>query len=233
MVVKRKPDQTQRAGQQTLGLAEKDKAKLEPRLRAGTLGGLKEDLPLLGDTVDGQKTAGVVKKSATRSQGDLAAKLATRLQALRDVAHLTGLPRDVQLAMGVGKALRPGVVRSVTSGADAMINAYAVHTDAMRAAGVLPADLEEIAALRLSLLSADELQEDRKLTAKEKTALRNQVQARVEEAIKLIVAAATLALADDPERLAMYRAQLPASKAGAKPVAKRPSPVAPPASPGV
>ncbi len=181
------------------------------------LGGLGEDLPRLGDTVDGQKTAGVVKKAATRSQGDLAARLAARLQGMRDVAHLTGLPRDVQLAMGVGKALRPGVVRSVTSGADMMINAYAAHTDVMRAAGVLPADIDEIAALRLALLSADEAQEERKLTAKEKTALRNQVQARVEEAIKLIVAAATLALADDPERVAMYRAQLPASKAGAKP----------------
>jgi len=43
--------------------------------------------------------------------------------------------------------------------------------------------------------------------------------------VATIVAAATLALADDPERLAMCRAQLPASKVGASPAA--------PDSPGV
>ncbi len=42
------------------------------------------------------------------------------------------------------------------------------------------------------------------------------VQARVEEAIKLIVAATTRALGDDPERLAIDQTQLPASKAVAK-----------------
>ena len=219
MATKRKPDQTQRAGQQILGLAEKDKAKLEPRLPAGTLVGLKDDVPRLDETVDAQKTARVVKRSATLSQEELAVLLSRSLQNLRDVGRLTGLPPVVLTAMGVGKQLRPGTVRTVTSGADAMINAYAEHTVALRAAGVLPADIEAITRMRLQLQSVDAAQEQRKLTSKEKTALRNQVQARVEEAIARIVAAATLALADDPARIEMYRAQLPGVKSVAKPIA--------------
>jgi hypothetical protein len=57
------------------------------------------------------------------------------------------------------------------------------------------------------------------LTAKEKTALRNLVHARVEDAIACIVAAAGLAFFDDPARLAMYQALLPSTKSTAKPAA--------------
>jgi len=160
----------------------------------------------------------VGKKSATLSQEEAAVRLARGLQDLRDAGRLAGLPKEVLVAMGVGKPLRPGTVRTVTAGADAMITAYAEHTAAMRAAGVLPADIEGIKQLRLQLKTVDEEQENRKLTSKEKTALRNQVQARVEEAIARIVAAATLALADDPARVEMYRAHLPKSKPVAKPV---------------
>jgi len=212
MATKRKADETKRAGQAILGLTDKDKAKLEQRLPAGTLAGLAADLPDLDDSADAQKTARVGKRAATLTQEEVATRLARKLQDLRDAGRIAGLPREVLVAMGVGKALRPGVVRTVTSGADAMIAAYAEHTTALRAAGVLPVDLEVISQLRLQLQSADELQENRKLTAKEKTALRNRVQARVEDAIARVVAAATLALADDPVRVASYRALLPRSK---------------------
>ena len=52
MATKRKADETKRAGQATLGLAEKDKVRLEPRLPAGTLAGFAADVPVLDDSVD-------------------------------------------------------------------------------------------------------------------------------------------------------------------------------------
>ena len=84
------------------------------------------------------------------------------------------------------------------------------------------ADVERLFALRAQLATADSVQEDTKLTAKELTAARNAAHKRVKDAIAAIVGAAELAFVEDPARVARYRALVPTKSA----VKKAPAPVA-------
>ncbi len=205
MPLKRKPDETRRAGQHAMELARRDKARLEPRLSAGVIDGLAEDLELLDALIDDQKTAQAVRRGATRNQENAAERLAARIRTIRETARFAKLGKEVQAALGVGKSMQIAVVRTVTSAAEMVLSAYRLHTDALREAGVLPADIEEIRKLRDSLVQADEVQERQKITAREKTILRNQLLERVETALGRLAAAAALAFPDDPARVQAYR----------------------------
>ena len=94
----------------------------------------------------------------------------------------------------------------------------------VRGAGVLPEDIDTITGLRNALRTADAGQETQKVTAKDKTVTRKAVQARVEAAIDKIIAAADLALVDQPDRLALYHAVIPSR--GKKAAAPKPTPAA-------
>ncbi len=218
-----KPDQARRDGQQLCELVEQDRAKLDPRAKAGELQGLKSDVGRLTVIQTGTKTARVQKRAATRSQTEIAKNLATLLQAMRNLCRASNLSKELLTELGVGKAMRPGTVQTVLTGADMMVAAYARHTDVLREVGVLPADVEKVTTLRNQLEQVDGAQEIEKLTAKEKTALRNEVQARIEAAMTRIVAIAGVVFLDNPERLAMYEALVP-SRGKKKPTA--PAPVA-------
>lgn len=212
MSLKRKPDVTYYAGKSALELAKQDKSILEPRLPAGVIDGLAEDLELLNEFIDEQRTAQVVKKAATRRQEDVAQRLYERIRIIREMVRRARLPKEVQTTLGIGKTMRPTYVREVTTAAALVIAGYRQYTDGLRECGVLPADIQEIEQLRSSLITTDMEQEETKVTAKEKTALRNLALDRVERAIVRLTNAAQLAFIDNPERVQAYRALLVTKK---------------------
>lgn len=204
-----KPETVVRSALQLLELAEKDRSELEPRLGAGTLTGLREDTGVLRDEAPGAQAARQLKMAATATQESAATTLAALVMGIRAACKSAGLDADVLRAVGVGRRLTATVVKSVVDGAEHVEQAYLEYPDALRSAGVLPADVERVKANRARLQSVDEAQEQRKVTAKEKTAARDLAKRRVQAAIGRILAAAELAFLDKPERLAMYRAVRP------------------------
>lgn len=204
-----KPENVVRSALQLLELAEKDRGELEPRLTAGTLTGLREDTDGLRDEAPGAQAARQLKRAATATQEAAAKTLAALVRGIREACKSARLEADVLRAVGVGRPLQIKVVKSVVDAAEHVEQAYREFPDALRGAGVLPADLERVTALRARLQSADEAQEARKVTSKEKTASRDRAKKRVQVAIGKILAAAELAFLDKPERLAMYRAVRP------------------------
>jgi len=204
-----KPESVVRSALQLLELAERDRALLEPRLAAGTLTGLREVTGVLQDEAPGAQAARQLKKAATATQAAAATKLGALVRGIRAACRSARAEADVLRAVGVGRRLEVTEVKSVVDAAEHVEQAYREFPDALRAAGVLPADVAQVTALRARLLSVDEAQEQGKVTSKEKTAARDHAQKRVLGAIGMVLAAAELAFLDQPERLAMYRAARP------------------------
>jgi len=215
-----KPIQARRAGEQVAELLKQDKAKLQPRLEAGVIEGVLEDVRLLSNTMSTAITARVQKKAATQAQNDVAAELASRVMAVRSAVKITGQSAVVRKALGVGRVVSAKSVKSVLAGANMVVEAYAKHADAMRAAGVLPVDVETMTGLANALADADQAQEMKKVASKLSTAERAKVQKRLEGALMKIIAAAGLQFGvTDPERAAQYAALIPA-----KPKKRKPKP---------
>jgi hypothetical protein len=122
---------------------------------------------------------------------------------------LIGGKKTVVPTLRADEDLRVIAHGEVFAGADMVIATYAKYPDALRSAGVLPTDLDTLTGLGNALRTADQGQEAKKVTAKEKTAARKAAQARVESGIAKIISAAELALVDQPERVALYHAALP------------------------
>ncbi len=209
MTTKAKPENVVKSVLHLLELAEKDRAELDPRLPAGAISGLREDTNVLQDEAPGAQAARQLKKAATATQDAVAATLYALVQGIRAACRFAGLEPDVLRAVGVGRRLQGTVVKSLVDAAVLVDQAYREFPDALRSAGVLPTDIERVTALRDRLRSVDAVQEQQKVTSKEKTAARNRAQQRVQATIGKILAAAELAFLDNPERLAMYRAARP------------------------
>jgi len=209
MSTRSKPEAVVRSALQMLELAEKDREELEPRLPAGTLTGLREDVDGLRAKAPGAVAARQLSKAGTATQESAATTLAALVQGIRTASRCAQLDPEVLRALGVGRRLYATVVKSVVEAAEHVEQAYREFPDALRSAGVLPADLERVIALRARLQSVDQAQELGKVTSKEKTASRDLVKRRALAAMGRILAAAELAFLDKPERLAMYRAAIP------------------------
>ncbi len=215
-------ENARRFGEQVIELLKSDRTKIEPRVGAGLIDGLIADLPMLRDSAVGATDARLAKKAATKGQTNAAELLYNLVMAGRAAIKYNKLDAEVCTRAGVGKTMNLKVVKSVLDGAEMMAQAYTQFPDPLRRAGLLPADIEQIQALRAQLTSVDVAQEAAKLTSKEKTRARNEAHLRVKAAIAAIVGAAELAFVHKPERLALYRALVP-TRSAAK---KAPAPVA-------
>jgi aminoglycoside phosphotransferase family enzyme len=209
-------------GTQMDPLIKKDRTKIEGRLEAGTIDGFQTDLTLTKAESTGAVVARQSKKAATVSQADQIASLSVLVQAVRNGCKLKELSREILTDVGVGKPMNRSV-KSVTDAATLVINAYASHVDELRRAGVLPADIEKITALRDRLTESDVTQEHRKTSSKDQTQARNAAHKRLIKAMTAIIGAAELAFAEDPERLALYRALRPTMSAAKKPAPNSPA----------
>ncbi len=209
-------ENTRRSAEQLVKMSKPDRAKLDPRLQPGVFDGLVADAALLLETAVGAGAARQTRKAATKVQGDAAGRLVALIMAMRSTMKRHKVDGAILTMAGVGKKLNPTVVKSVVEAAEDLARACNAHPDQVRAAGVLPADLERLAALRAQLTTVDLAQEETKVTAREQTAARNAAHKRVKDAIAAIVGAAELAFVDDPARVAAYQALIPTRAAARK-----------------
>jgi hypothetical protein len=199
-------------------LVKKDRTKLEGRLSAGVIDGFFADSGTSQNTSAGAVIARQSKRAATLSQEDQIAMLSIFVQAVRTAGKQNHLPGEILADLGVGKTITKSV-KSVTDAASLVIHAYEAHVDELRRVGVLPADIERITELRDRLSSTNKDQEGRKLSSKDQTKIRNEAHKRLLEAMALIIGAAELAFASDPEHLELYRALRPSKSSAKKPAA--------------
>ncbi len=218
MALKMKPDQARRVAEQALEMYEQDKDLLLERLPAGLMAGMQEDAGLLSNKTASSKTARLTSKTNTAVQNDLAKKLAKWVSTTRRSVRRTCQDKAVRTAVGMGERVHPKVVKTVLAGADAVLKAYTKYPDALRAAGLLPRDVEAINTLASALRAADTAQEKGLAKSRQSTAARKKVQARVESALETLIAAAELEFAvENPERAAEYAALIPTKRARRKP----------------
>jgi hypothetical protein len=211
-------------GSNTYKLASQHRADLEPRLEAGLIDHLAEDVATLRGDARGTVVAKVEKTASTSDKGAEAAKAAVLVGAIRKtVKENHADDKAMQKTFGVGTKVVVEKHSTVTKALGLIVAAAANHPDQFRAAGLLPADLERVKAALLSLDTKVETQSEKKLTAKQATAAKLAVHLRVEQAFGKIQAAAGMAFLDQPEKLKLFEELVP-GHASAKPAAKPAAP---------
>ena len=209
-------ENTRRAAERLLKMSLPDRSRLDPRLKPGVFDGLVADSALLLEQAAGAGSARQTRRAATKVQANAAELLIALIMAMRSTMKRNRLDDAILTLAGVGKKMNATVVKSVVEAAEDMAKACARHPDQVRGAGLLPADVERLAALRAQLTTVDLAQEETKVTAKELTAARNAAHKRVKDAIAAIVGAAELAFVDDPAHVSEYRALVPTRSAARK-----------------
>ncbi len=209
MSLSREMEETRQKAERLLKTLKPDRSRLDPRLPPGLIDGLAADSGLLLDKAAGAGTAKTERKSATQDQTKVAGSIVELVMAMRSTLKRHKLDGTILSRAGVGKKVSVAVVKSVVEAADDLIRTCGLYPDQVRGAGVLPADVERLCALRAQLITVDVAQEGAKVTAKEMIAARNAAHKRVKAAIASIVGVAELAFVGDPERIAAYQAHLP------------------------
>ncbi|PKN23716.1 MAG: hypothetical protein CVU65_13820 [Deltaproteobacteria bacterium HGW-Deltaproteobacteria-22] len=221
MATKMKPEQVVEVGLKAKAMIMKDRPKLDSRVGAGVIDGLFTDVDDLNGKAPGAKASRQLKMAAGATLEQTLELAARTGQAIRNVCRLAKLDDTVRIAVGVGKPMNAKTLKSVLAGVTMILDGYAQYSAALREAGVLPADIDLLTALRDRLLTDDAVQETRKVSSKDATAARNAAHQRLEYALGRILAAAELAFLDDPARLAMYRELIPSKSAAKKPAAPK------------
>jgi len=219
--VKWSSSQLQSMGREALSLVKEFRAVIEPRLPAGLIEGLENDLGGFDDKRANASNARGTLKLATRLQDEAVAHAVEFLSAARSSVMRAKASPVQREAFGTKRAYNVNNVGSVVAALDAFVNGAEKFPEFTRTAGVLPADLELARSLRAALVSADQSQEAQKSKRKEPTAERNAAQLRIEDAIDAIINAGRLAFMTKPEIASRFRALVPASPAKSP---KKPAP---------
>ena len=203
------PGQDYRSGLKAYELAKEFKKQLEPRLPAGLLEGLKEDIDVISSMEGDSKTKVVELKGFTGTQGQHLKRGETWTSAVREALKRGKAPADVCKAAGVGSKFGSGVVAAVAASIATVINAYEKFPEAFRGAGVLPSDIETGKRILVSLNSSDLIQETKKVSNTQATAGRNALRKRVEATVDMIRGMGMLEFQETPAIAARFKALVP------------------------
>ena len=182
---------------------------LDPRLPAGAIDGLASDTAALRGDAEGAMLSRSGKQAATRTQDELLADGANLVRSLRNTFDSAKPSETIKESLGMSSRLIPSSVESVSGALKSLVDGAQKHPEFVRAAGVLPADLEEASETHGALTSADKTQNAKVVHAKTATAQRNETQLRVEQTMETIVAVACLVFRKRPELCAQFEATLP------------------------
>jgi hypothetical protein len=190
---------------------------LNPRLDAGRIEGLGADVGVLRGDNQKSLSALLEKNSSTEAQDKMIGTGCWLVSSVREAIRRR-YARDPEMKdlFGIGHPVNQKSVEAVARAMQGIIDGADKKPEAVREAGILPADIDEIRAVRMALVSADTDQEGKKLSAKDATAKRVATQLRVEEAVDRIYGAAKMAFRDQPEILAKFEAVLPKSPKASK-----------------
>jgi hypothetical protein len=160
-------------------------------------------------------------KLATRQQDEAMAHAVAFLSVARRAVVRAKASVTQRQAFGTTKKYEAAVVSSVVAALDVFLSGADKYTDFVRAAGVLPADLDAAKSLRASLIAVDQSQEAKRSSRKEPTLQRNAAQKRIESAIDAIINAGQLAFMKEPQTSGRFASLVPSAR---RPAPKRPPP---------
>jgi hypothetical protein len=183
------PAQTTERGLQAYEIAVRDRPRIEPRLTPGTIDGLAADLVSLGQKVPGALQARTVKVAATENQYAKLERVVSIIADVRTSVKSSELPKESHKAWSVGANVNAKVVKTVVAAANTILGRAEEKPDELRAAGMLPEDMDRLAAELAAAVQADTSQEHKKRSAANATRARNATHRRIEQAIKRIGAA--------------------------------------------
>jgi len=177
------PDAVRR-GQDALVLCIEYRATLEPRLSAGLIARIEEDLGLLEGSPADRQAAKTVKKGKTGAERDLASEGHDWVMLVRNLAQRsTGIAAGTLTALGVGENISDKNTNAVQGAMGAILAALDADPDLPPKLGLVPDDLEEARALASALGGADQAQTASENVRKAKTFDKNVTQLRLEAAV--------------------------------------------------
>ena len=208
------PSHDYTAGLKACELAQEFKTEIEPRLPAGLLDGLKEDLNTLAAIAGEGRTKVVEIKGFTGSKDKLADEALDWAASVRESLKRGRAAQDVLRAAGVGSKFQSSIA-SAAAAVNSVQLAYEKFTAAFRDAGILPDDMEEGKRYLASLSTAEQSQEEAKVKKIASTTSRNALRMRVESAVDRIRGAGIMQFRMKPETRARFEALVPAGGRGA------------------
>jgi hypothetical protein len=188
----------QQVGKKALALHDKHQAEITDRLTAGTVSGLREDLPALRGLVPGVGKARRRAKAATADQADALKTGHALVSAVRQAVARRGKTKAVRTAYGVGAKLSAKSVKSVSEALGTIHDRAAKKPEEARAMGIVAADVTKIRAAIEAIEGADDVQESLRAAAPQTTRDRNQAARRILAAVDEIATAGAIAFAHQP-----------------------------------
>lgn len=185
---------------------------IEPRLPAGTLDGLTNDLSSFGVAIPGAVQTRAEARVATAEQLAAQKKGHARIQAVRDAVRRSDAPAEVKKAYGVGEVVDPRHMRSVSSVLKQILDRAAEHPEEAAKIGILQKDLDAMNAAHKALHDADDAQDLKRVSAPLSTKERNRTANRILKGVARIAGAGALEFVEDPELQKEFKALRPAPK---------------------
>jgi hypothetical protein len=193
-------------GLKASSLALAHKAEIEPRLPAGALAGLDQDLESLGVVVPGAKQARDESMGATAAQNTALEKGYARIRAIRTTVRKTGAAADVKRAYGVGQKIDRRSVRDVNAALQQIVDRAKSNPGEAKGFGLIAADVTALEAALVAVSQADSIQEKRRAGAPLSTKERNKTANRILQAATRIAGAGLIAFAHQPAEQASFEA---------------------------
>ncbi len=214
LLLKLTASQAIQLGRETLTLIEGRQRELAPRLPEGTLDRLVFDIKQLESLYTERPAVNIKVKGLTGTEMEKAlsgARLVTAIRtAVKKRAANTGLPK----AVGVGSRFYPFRSASVVSAIEAILKAATDNPDAIRACGILDADIARGRELLDTLRAARETQDMGVKDKKNLTTQKNIVQHRIEQSLREISTAGYLQYMDkEPFIAERFKGIMPTSSA--------------------
>jgi hypothetical protein len=177
------------SGLKALSLALDHQAVIDPRLPAGTVAGLEEDLEALGAAIPGAVQVRHEAKAATTAQNTMLKQGYAQVLAIRKAVRKAEAPKDVQKAYGVGQATAPNRVRDVKAALQQVIDRATIAPAEAAGFGLLAQDVDALKAVLASITDADTRQEKKRASAPRSTKQRNLTANRIVQASARIAGA--------------------------------------------
>ena len=201
-------DSITQTGIKAYDLAILHKAVIAPRLPAGTIEGLDEDLTNLGVAVPAVKQAHDEAQSATVDQNAVVARGYERVRSIRSALRDAGAPKQIQRAYGVGQNTRVSV-RDVSAAIQQILDRIDAHPAEAKAFGILPEDVAGLSADLEAITDTSSSQDKKRARAPLTTKERNRTANRIVKAIRRIAGAGKIAFVRQPVVLASFIALQP------------------------
>jgi hypothetical protein len=195
-------------------LVETRKKAIAPRVTEGLLEALPGDIERLESMQTGRPATVIQVKGLTGTEAELSEKGAEWVRAVREAVKKRMPNSGLSKAVGVGNRLYPNRSAIVVSAIEAILKAADDYPEAIKACGILAADLEGGKTLNIALTMARNDQDLGQKDKKDLTTSKNVLQLKIEKAIKEIATAGYIHYLESEPLIAIrFKGLMPAKRA--------------------